>query len=375
MMDRGTKKLALLVVAAMALAAAACASAGPPEPSPEPPLVLYPPPPQVPRIQFLTAISNSKDVEEPGSTSFWQRLAGESVEETGIEPILKPYGVAIHGGVIYVCDTLLPGIDVIDLEAKSFEYWQPTGFGQIRKPINCSTDAATGRLFVADIDRGDVVVFDSERRFVTSFGAAEGSRPTDVFVRDGQAWVADLENQEVRVYDLAGFDQVAVLPRADVDSAGRLLGPTNLWVTDELVYVSDFGSSQVKLYTREGDFVGAVGSYGDGVGQFARPKGIAVDRSGNLYAVDAAFENVQVFDAEGRLLLSFGGPYRGPGDLWLPAQVTLDYDNVVWFREYVHEGLEPEYLILVTSQFGPAKVNVYAFVHPKEGTDSADGIQ
>ena len=363
------RRIAALV---LAFSVGACASAGPPEPPAGEPLVIYPPPPQTPRVQFLTAISNSKDVEEPRSLSFWERVAGEREEDVRGEPILKPYGVAIHDGVIYVCDTLLQGVDVIDLGARSFEYWQPEGFGKLRKPINCAADSVTGRIFVADIDRGDVVVFDTERRFVAAFGSVEGSRPTDVFVRDGRAWVADFENREVRVYDLSGFEQIGTIPAADVDSAGRLFGPTNLWVTDEHVYVSDFGAAQVKVYTRDGEFVRAVGSYGDGLGQFARPKGIAVDRSGILYAVDAAFENVQMFNAEGQFLMPFAGPYKGPGDLWLPAQVTLDYDNVDYFRQYVHESLEPEYLILVTSQFGPDKVNVYALVHPKDAADAGE---
>jgi DNA-binding beta-propeller fold protein YncE len=306
-------------------------------------------------------------VEEPPSPSFWQRIAGEGEDDEQVRPIRKPYGVAIHGGVIYVCDTLLGGIDVIDLENRSFDHWLPDGFGQLRKPINCATDKATGRLYVADIERGDVVVFGPDRRFVTAFGGVTASRPTDVFVAEGRAWVADLKHHEVRVYDLRSLEQVGVVPNAEADSADGLFGPTNVWVTDRHVYVSSFGAGQIRVYTHEGDYVRAVGSYGDGLGQFARPKGIAVDDAGVLYAVDAAFENVQLFNFEGEFLMPIAGPYHGPGDLWLPAQVTIDYDNVEYFRTYVHESLEPEYLILVTSQFGPDKINVYARVHPMDG--------
>jgi len=361
----GRRVAALGVLGVTAMVAGGCASTGTPEPVLEAPVVLYPPPPQTPRVQFLTAISDSKDVEEPRSPSFWQRLSGEQEQEDAVTSIVRPYGIAIHDGVLYVCDTDVAGIDVIDLRARTFDHWLPSGFGQLRKPINCTVDPESGRLFVADVERGDVSVFGPDHSFVAAFGAVEGSRPTDVAVLDGRAWIADLENREVRVYDVASLEQVGTLPHADADSTGRLLGPTNLWVTKEHVYVSDFGASQVKVYSHDGRFVRAVGSYGDGVGQFARPKGIAVDREGVLYAVDAAFENVQLFNAEDQLLMPIGGPYRGPGDLWLPAQVTIDYDNVNYFQHYVHESLEAEYLILVTSQFGPDKINIYARVHPK----------
>jgi hypothetical protein len=40
----------------------------------------------------------------------------------------------------------------------------------------------------------------------------------------------------------------------------------------------------------------------------------------------------------------------------------VDYDNVGLFQNYVAPGHQCEYLILVTSQFGSQKVNVYGFL-------------
>lgn len=37
------------------------------------------------------------------------------------------------------------------------------------------------------------------------------------------------------------------------------------------------------------------GRIGDNLGHFARPRGMAIDRAGYVYVVDAAFNNVQVF--------------------------------------------------------------------------------
>ena len=47
---------------------------------------------------------------------------------------------------------------------------------------------------------------------------------------------------------------------------------------------------------------------GDSLGQFARVKGVAVDRDNLLYAVDAMSKVVQVFDEQGHLLTWFGLP-------------------------------------------------------------------
>ena len=41
---------------------------------------------------------------------------------------------------------------------------------------------------------------------------------------------------------------------------------------------------------------------------------VAVDRDHRLYAVDAGFQNVQIFDEEGSLLLFFASPGSGVGE-------------------------------------------------------------
>ena len=93
----------------------------------------------------------------------------------------------------------------------------------------------------------------------------------------------------------------------------------------------------------------------------AEDAGIAVDREGHLYAVDAAFSNVQIFNKEARLLMFFGGSGDKPGSFLLPAKVVLDYDNLQYFQKYALPNFQIQYVILVTSQFGPRLVNVLAY--------------
>jgi hypothetical protein len=61
----------------------------------------------------------------------------------------------------------------------------------------------------------------------------------------------------------------------------------------------------------------------------------------------------------------FGGTYEGPGGMWLPAKVIIDYDNLKYFEKYLYKGFELEYLIFVTNQYGPEKVSVYGFINQK----------
>ncbi|UCF19038.1 MAG: hypothetical protein JSU87_14070 [Gemmatimonadota bacterium] len=335
----------------------------------ERPLVVFPLPPDTPRVQFLTAFGTSEDVEAPRSPSFWERLLGEKEEKKPVAAIIKPYGVTILNGRIYVCDTVLGGINVLDVRLGRFEQWKPTGLGKLVTPVNCHGDPLSGKLYVADTGREQVIVFDTTGAYVTSLGERKGSRPVDVFVHEDRIWVAYFGLREVRSYAIEDHRLLSTLPNRDAPVEEQIRGPTNIWVADDQVYVSDFGASQVKIYTTAGEFVRAVGSYGDALGQFARPKGIAVDRDANLFVVDAAFQNVQIFNNEGALLMFFGGPYEGPGTMWLPAKITVDYDNLDLFQSYVDRNFELQFLILVTNQYGPDKVSVYGFVKARQSDD------
>ena len=174
-------------------------------------------------------------------------------------------------------------------------------------------------------------------------------------------YVADPSVGLVHVFDKRSGELVRTIGNQG-EPAERLDRPTNLAFDREgALYVSDVGRFQVVKFDRDGRFRAAFGKPGDNLGHFARPKGIALDRAGRLYAVDATFNNVQVFHPQGRLLMFFGQGGEGPGEFQLPAKVTIDYDNVKYFESYAAPGFRIEYLVLVTSQFGPHLVNVFGY--------------
>ena len=130
------------------------------------------------------------------------------------------------------------------------------------------------------------------------------------------------------MYDRANYQLLYSFPELSQGEEGYLFSPTNLFVTEQKVYISDFGDFKIKRYDHSGIYEKSIGDYGKSPGQFVRPKGIAVDRDKYLYVADAGFENVQMFDEQGKLLMFFGGSYEESGDMWLPAKVTLDYQNL-----------------------------------------------
>jgi len=322
-------------------------------------VIIYPSPPDTARIQFLTSFSSSENATGK-QKAFSRFIFGESP----VLPIEKPYGIAVHSGKIYICDSGLGLLEVIDLEKNTFNYLDPQGGGKLKLPINCCVDD-DGKIYVADGARRQVIVFDAKGSYSCAIGDTNKFKPTDVFVTGDKIWVANIKNNRIHVYSKETKQLLSTFPETEQGQPGFLYSPSNLWVTPDRVYVSDMGDFKVKIYTHDGKFLSSVGSNGSNPGQFVRPKGIAVDMDKDLFVVDAGFENTQIFNKDGKLLLYFGGPYKGPGDMWLPAKVIIDYDNLKYFQKYVSPAYDLKYLIFVTNQYGPDKVNVYGSVRPK----------
>ncbi len=315
-------------------------------------LVIFPPPPDTTRVQFLTYINTSADVVKPPS-GFKKFFLGEEKPKS----IGRPYGITVTDDRIYVCDPGIGGLEIMDLKKQNFEYFIPTGIGQLQMPLNCFVDEMH-YLFVADANRRQIVVYDLTGKYVRAFGEAENFKPIDVFVTQEKIYVTNLAGHAYHVYDRISFELLQTFPDASEGDDGFLYKPTSIYRANNETYVTDFGEAKIKIYDDNGNFLRSVGSYGRGIGQFARPKGICTDQDTNLYVVDAAYENVQIFNNEGRLLMYFGKS----GNMGLPAGVSVSYDNLDFFRPYVYKSFDLKFLILVTNQYGPNKIGVYGFV-------------
>lgn len=351
---------------AMAVLIAACS--GKPQTTPGP--VLYPSPPDTARVQFLTFITGEQDLGK--GRSVMSTITGEA---QSVKVITKPYGLAVRGDKLLVCDEDIFGVSVVDLAKKEISFFQPRDPHPIKRPINCAVDQ-DGNLYITDTGLKTIHEYDSTGAFVADFGSEEDGNPVDVVIARDRIYVSNLNGRlRIRVYDritrrfLFGFPDAA-----PADSIG-LPGPANLAVLGDSVYVSDLLKQQVFVFTTDGRFVRTIGRPGLGPATFSRPKGIAVSQDRLIYVVDGAFDNVQIFNADGRLLMFFGGPGDKPSAMVLPAKVVLDYGHLDYFRRYVAPGYDLKYLIYVTNQFGLWKVGVYGFVQRSGAAAPAAGTR
>jgi len=352
-MTRSMKSRSLLpLITGVALFASACSSA---PKAPDEPLVFYPLPPDPPRIQFLRTVSRATDIED-GRSGLDTILFGE---QTIQKSVMAPYGAAVHEGKVYVADIQQGVVLTLDFTGRELGYIKLEGRAALQKPCNLEF-SPEGEMYVADLGRRQVVVYDSDFNYKNEFGPfGDESRPVDLALAGDRVYVVDSGSKLIRALDRFSGEEVISFGKSE-EVGQSLRSPTNITLDEEgNIYVVDTMDCRVFVFDAEGNFLRHMGAAGDTIGRFARPKGIAYSND-IFFVIDAAFENCQVFDRAGEPLMFFGGPGVGPGNLYLPAGVWTGTEGLEFFRDQIDENFEAEQLIIITNLYGPRKVNFYA---------------
>jgi DNA-binding beta-propeller fold protein YncE len=300
------------------------------EPFPE---ILWPEPPETPRIRFVGAVSEAEDLQI--RAGWFSKFLGYLVGKTETS-MVAPYGVETDGsGRLYVVDTFLRTVHVFDGKDKKY-YIFPGEKANLLSPIDIAVDDAVGRIYVSDSKQGVVKIFeDGGKEFVGEAGKGLLERPTGVAINEktSELLVVDTASAHVFRYDLHEHEFKGKFGGKGTTD-GKMNYPTNIWVAaDGIILVSDSLNFRIQIFSPEGRFMGKFGSVGDGPGYFSRPRGVATDSDGNIYVVDGLFDNIQIFDKQFRLLMALGRPGHGYGEFWLPSGIYIDENDVIYVSD------------------------------------------
>jgi DNA-binding beta-propeller fold protein YncE len=365
-MDRRNNGYAARIMAA-ALATALLALAGcadtteQAKPEEEPTDLVWPLPPEQPRIRYVRSIRSNEDIGATDEVDVTSTLLGSKEKETE-QRLRKPYGVhADRNGRIFVADTALGKLVMFDVTNKKFEIWGESGKGSLKKPLGITTDSQ-GRVYVTDGTELRVVVFDRAGNFLFAAGKqGELTRPVGVAVNEtlGHIYVADSQQHHIAVFDMAAGNLISTIGERGIEP-GQFNFPTNLAIDREgKLYVVDTMNFRVQILDPAGNPLKAIGRVGDSPGSFSRPKGIAVDSDGHIYVVDAAFNNFQIFDSEGALLLFVGNSGREPGQFSMPAGAYIDAQDRLYVVDQFNSRVQVfQYLAKPVEQAAPESAPV-----------------
>lgn len=300
--------------------AAACASA------PKYKEVVWPPPPETPRIKFVTTFATEQDLENSSFKRFTQAVLGT---ENALR-ISQPMGIGISpdGERLYIADSRGGQVVIADLKNKKMSRFTPDQ-GSFSSPFNVVVDRQEN-LYVSDAGGKSVSCFrkTGERLWAVS---GDLERPTGLALDEERKilYVADTsrvmyDTHRVFAYDLQGhrLRQVGGSRGSDpgefnfplylaVDKAGNL-------------YVSDTMNFRIQVFDKDGQFLRQYGEQGDSPGTFARMKGLAFDGFGNLYSVDGQNAVVQLFNPEFQPLMYFGGRTNALEFFDIPSCISID---------------------------------------------------
>lgn len=328
-MNRFYKSLALIGMLFLLLSCTN--SAGRLRPAPENPV--WPPPPETPRIQFVSSISTPRDMGI--GKSIFRKIFDYLI---GRKPaaVVSPYGIEVdQEGRVYVVDTFLKTIHVFDVPGNGYHQF-PKKSGSLEFPVDLSIDDDTGLIYVTDSQAKVVKIYSNRgKAFVGMLGQGDLERPTGIAInkKTSELLVVDTLSANIVRYALESRTMKGFfgLPGKQ---PGHFHYPTNIFTTpDGRFVVSDSLNFRVQVFSSRGLPVKVFGGRGNRPGTFARPRGVAMDSDGNIYVVDALFDVVQMFDSAGRLLMDFGGPGSDAGKFWLPTGITIDAHDVIYISD------------------------------------------
>jgi DNA-binding beta-propeller fold protein YncE len=222
-----------------------------------------------------------------------------------------PNGIAVDADDnIYIADAERGLVLVYDPDGKFLRYIGKRGDESLfHYPTAIAIDRGSGRLFLLDTPRDVLFVLDLEGNVLERIGRARPhaigkvsgetllmdlDHPTEMALGNNELVVVDSSNSRINVMDLQG----------KLVAQFRIPGVPGPPVIDEVglgvdragnIYISTTRDSHVRIYGRDGSLLCSFGRTGVEIGEFNSPAGLWIDEKDRLYVADTNNGRVQVF--------------------------------------------------------------------------------
>ncbi|SJZ49694.1 6-bladed beta-propeller [Selenihalanaerobacter shriftii] len=281
---------------------------------------------------------------------------GSTREESGFKRFLfgakplvelnKPFGVAVDEstGKIYVTDAVKSEVLVFKPDGS---YLKKIGVGELENPTGI--DIVKDKIYVSNSTQNKITVFNIKGDYIKDFGFIADKddkkrlkRPTGLVIDEKRKrlYVADTRDHNIQIYSLKGKLLKVIGKRGA--GHGNFNYPIALAVDQEgHIYVGDTLNYRIQVLNPDGEFIRQIdGGPDQTLGSLPRPKGIAIDNKGRTYVTDGYLQVVQVFDKEGKLLFFFGRPGVNDKQFRLPAEIEIDDKGRIYIIDTMNRRLQ-----------------------------------
>jgi sugar lactone lactonase YvrE len=309
--------------------------------------IVWPNPPAIARIRYQAFYAAEKISQVEAGTNtqkakWMDRLAGAQPQSDGgkvLWQLGEPYGITVDSkNNLYVADAKVGAIFIFNTETREVELIKNKTNAHFARIIGLAMDDGD-RLFVSDPGLRHILVFNAAHvaEDVITEGLVE---PSGLAIdRENRLlYVSDIELDQVLVYDADTLKLKRKMGttghKHELTTLGDFAKPTGLAVDAEgNLYVCDTLNNRIEIFDADGKFISTFGKNGDGPGDFARPKGVAIDGDGHIWVADGMQDRIQVFNQEARLLIALGGHGLLPGQFQGLVGIAADKNNRVFTSE------------------------------------------
>jgi DNA-binding beta-propeller fold protein YncE len=297
------------------------------------PVVYWPVPPNEPRLQWINTVYSADNFDKTPGQVFAEKFSGKPP----LDLFKKPSGIASDGkGKVYVADIDTGNVKVFDFNKRTLEYLSPGPMFKIA--LGLAVDSQ-GRLYVADGGRSHVMVFDADRRPILTIGDPKTlSKPAFIALNErlGRIYITDSLSHRVVVFDLQGKHLFSFGKPGN--EPGDFYGPLGIAIDSQnRVFVADTLNARIQAFDAEGTFLFAFGERGDQEWQFEAPRGLAFDSEDHLYVAEARKSALMIFQADGTRLLRLGGKRSDKTlEFAMPSGIAIDDTDRIYITDIMN---------------------------------------